>query len=319
MIVTRLGLAGCDALRRRFEAVDHGIAQHVLERRQHALEHLPVEFAGRAFHDQLGLLARFGRGLPQQPGETMHVPLERHHARAHQAVLHFGDDAALLLQQVLRVPVELGKQPLDAGDVTDGLGQGARELLDVRIPIEFERIEIGALRLVVRLVLVEDLRLGLHLELAQLFAQPGDRAVELGEVELDRGHLLLDARAEDAHFARVVQQVVEQVRIDTRQFAALRRRDGFAPRQHRRVRRRSDLVRGGQLRRGRHHEARGCDGRCDLRQPLPAARLGSSAGCRSRRRPSALPWAAQTSAATAGASAGGSTAASTTAVLRAPR
>jgi len=37
--------------------VHHGVAQHVLERRQHALEHLPVEFAGGALDDELGALA----------------------------------------------------------------------------------------------------------------------------------------------------------------------------------------------------------------------------------------------------------------------
>ena len=161
------------------------------------------------------------------------MPLERHHARAHEAVLHFGDDATLLLQQVLRVAVELGEQAFDAGHVADGFGERARQLLDVRIAVELERIEIGAVHLLVRLVLVEDLRLGLHLELAQLFAQAGDGAVEFDEVELDRGHLLVDAGAEDADFARVVEQVVEQVRIDTGQFATFGRRHRFASRQDR--------------------------------------------------------------------------------------
>ena len=40
------------------------VAQHVLERRQHALEHLAIEFAGSALHDELHLLA----GVAARPG-----------------------------------------------------------------------------------------------------------------------------------------------------------------------------------------------------------------------------------------------------------
>jgi hypothetical protein len=39
------------------------------------------------------------------------VALERHHARAHQAVLQFGDDARLLQQQVLRFARQVLEQP----------------------------------------------------------------------------------------------------------------------------------------------------------------------------------------------------------------
>ena len=239
----RLGLAARRALGRRLDAVHDGVAQHVLERRQHALEHLPVEFARGSLDDQFGLLAGLRGGLAQQPGEPLHVALERHHARAHQPVLQFGDDATLLLQQVLRVAVQVLEQPFDAAHVADRLGECARKLLDGRIAIELERVEVGAVR-VVLLVLEQDLRFGLHLELAQLFAQARHGAVELGEVELHRGHLLLDARAEDADFAGIVQQVVEQLGIDARHFLALaprpvlRGRAGPAARCSRRHRRR---------------------------------------------------------------------------------
>ena len=43
-----LGLAGRKPTLRRFDAVHHRIAQQVLEGRQHALEHLAVQLAGRA-------------------------------------------------------------------------------------------------------------------------------------------------------------------------------------------------------------------------------------------------------------------------------
>ena len=55
-----LGLAALRAVVRRLDAVHDRVAQHVLERRQHALEHLAVELAGRALDDELGLLAGLG-------------------------------------------------------------------------------------------------------------------------------------------------------------------------------------------------------------------------------------------------------------------
>ena len=85
------------------DAVHDGVAQHVLEGRQHALEHLAVELAGGALDDELGALAGVGGRLAHDARQALHVALERHHARAHEAVLQFGDGARLLLQQVLRV------------------------------------------------------------------------------------------------------------------------------------------------------------------------------------------------------------------------
>ena len=212
--------------------MDHGVAQHVLERRQHALEHLPVELPGRALDLELHFPARFLRRLPDQPPEPLHVALERHHPRTHQAVLQLGDHAALLLQQVLPFPVQVAEQSLDARDVAGRLRERPRELLDRRIAIELQRVEVLA-ALAVLLVTEQYLRLGLHLELAQLLAQARHRAPEFRQVELDRGQLLLDAGAEDARLARVVEQVVEQLRIDPGELVTLDRGGRLASRQYR--------------------------------------------------------------------------------------
>ena len=142
-----LRLAARDALLRRLDAVHDRVAQHVLERRQHALEHLAIELAGRADDDQLGLLVRVGRDLAHQAAQALHVTLERHHARTHQAVLQFRDDARLLQQQVLRFARQILEQAFDAADVADRFGERARQLLDRRIAIELQRIEVGAARM----------------------------------------------------------------------------------------------------------------------------------------------------------------------------
>ena len=93
---------------------------------------------------ELGLLVRVGRRLAHDAREALHVALERHHARAHEAVLQFGDGARLLGQQVLRVLGEVLEQLLDAADVVGGFGEAARELLDRGIAVELERIEFAA-------------------------------------------------------------------------------------------------------------------------------------------------------------------------------
>ena len=215
-----LVLAGRDARRRQLDAVDDGVAQHVLERREHALEHLAVEFAGRAVDADLDLLAGLGRGLARDARQALDVALERDHARAHQPALQLGDDAPLLRQQVLHL-ARLGReQALHARDVRRGLRERARVLLDRGIAVELERVEVVAPRARIH-VAMQDLRLGLDLELAQLVLQALHDAAELGEVEVDRRHLLLEPRAVDADLARDVQHVVEEVGVDARNFAAV--------------------------------------------------------------------------------------------------
>ena len=139
-----LRLAARQALGRRLDAVHDRVAQHVLERRQHALEHLAIELAGAALDGELDLLAGLLRGLAHQAREALHVPLERHHPGPHQAVLQLGDDAALLQQQVLPLARQVAEQPLDARDVADRFRKRARELLDRRVAVELERVEVGA-------------------------------------------------------------------------------------------------------------------------------------------------------------------------------
>ncbi len=148
---------------RGLDAVHDGIAQHVLERRHHALEHLPVELRGGPLHDEFRALAGVVGRLAHQARQPLHMALERHHARAHQAVLQLGDDARLLGQQILRLAGQRLEQALDARHVARGLGERARVLLQRRITVQFQRIEVVAPRLVV-LMAIEDLRFGLDFQ-----------------------------------------------------------------------------------------------------------------------------------------------------------
>ena len=62
-LLQEAGYAGGQALFGGLYAVHHGVAQQVLEGRQHALQNLAVQFAGGALDHQLGLFAGVGGGL----------------------------------------------------------------------------------------------------------------------------------------------------------------------------------------------------------------------------------------------------------------
>ena len=127
--------------------------------------------------------------------------------------------------------VSVSSKSLDARDVARGLGERARVLLQRRIAVELERIEVVAARILLVLMPVEHLRFGLDLEAAQLLLESRHRARQLRQIEVDGVDLLIEARAEDAHLAGVVQHGVEQIRIDARHLHPLRRH-ALAARQH---------------------------------------------------------------------------------------
>ena len=79
---------------------------------------------------------------------------------------------------------------------------------------------------------MQDLRFGLELELAQLLLEARHRARQLADVEIDRADLLLEAGARDAGFAGIVEQLVEQLGVDAREFRPVGWRHRFTARRH---------------------------------------------------------------------------------------
>ena len=96
------------------------------------------------------------------------MTFERHHARTHQAVLQFCRNPRLLNEQAVRLGRQRRQRVFEAAEVIGRLRQRPRQLLDVRVTVELERVEVSRHQRV--LVAVHDLRLGLDLELAQLLA-----------------------------------------------------------------------------------------------------------------------------------------------------
>ena len=138
---------------------------------------------------------------------------------------------ACCVEQTLRLARQRLEQPLNARDVARGLGERARELLQRRIAVQFKRIEVVAPRLDI-VMPIQHLRLGLDFQSAQLFLQARHGARQLGQIEIDGIDLLVEARAENAHLAGIVEHGVEQIRIHARHLHALRRR-GLTARQDR--------------------------------------------------------------------------------------
>jgi hypothetical protein len=164
---------------------------------------------------------------------------------------------ACCVQQVLRFLRECLEQLLDARDIARRLGERARELLDRRIAIQFERIKIGAMAAAFLLVAVQDLRLGLDLELAQLLFQARHRARQLAQVEIDRSQLLFESRARNADLAGGIEHLIEELGIHARHLGAIPRRHGLAPRRHR-LRCREKLLRRNARRWRRKRRGRRC-------------------------------------------------------------
>ncbi len=96
----------------------------------------------------------------------------------------FCSSVILLLQQGLGILGEALQQLLNTRHVVGRLGQRPRVLLDGGIAVELERIELAAVRAFV-LVLVQDLRLGLDFETAQLLLQARHRARQFTQVEIE--------------------------------------------------------------------------------------------------------------------------------------
>ena len=103
-------------------AVYNCIAQHVLERRQHLIKDLSVEFAGGAFDGQLGALAGILCRLSNKSRQTRNMALKRHHACAHESILQLCSYAGLLDEQAFGLGCDRFEQVLEADEIAGRFG-----------------------------------------------------------------------------------------------------------------------------------------------------------------------------------------------------
>ena len=196
---------------RRFDAVRDAVAQQVLERRRHALQHAAVDLDRAAEDVQPHLFAGFLGSQTHHAVQPVGLALELDHSGSQQTVLQVARQARLGDQFVLGALQRALKGALHGRHVVDRLGHRARDFLETREAIRLERIErlcrgLGGLNARTHL------RLSLQLDVVQMAAQAFQVFRQVDQRSLDLLHLRLDARARDAHLARMVDQPIEQRR-----------------------------------------------------------------------------------------------------------
>ncbi|MNS21843.1 hypothetical protein D3C72_536200 [compost metagenome] len=208
-----LRLAGGQAHFAAFQAMVDGVAQHVLQRRHHTFEDAAVQFALGIAHHQLHLLAQFAGHLPYHTLQAWHQALEGHHQGRGQAFLQLAVHPRLLLQQAVGLLGALCQGFLEVEQVRGRLEQGPRQLLQLRVAVHFQRVEV-VIGIAFELLPAGDSPLGLDVQAQQLVAHALEGGFHLVEGELRIVDLLLDAPTDDRVLTGQVAQVVEQLGID---------------------------------------------------------------------------------------------------------
>ena len=191
-----------------FDAVHDRVAQQVLERRRHFLQHAAVDLDTAAADVEADPLVDFLCGLARDAIQPFGDAAELHHAHPHQVLLQVARQARLLLQVVAGLLDATRHVLLHRGDVGNGFGNHAAQFLQPGKAVELERIEaaFGGLR-----HLRIDLRFGLDFQFTQLRTQARHVFGQLGQRLLQPGHAVLDTRAGNRHFAGLVDQAVDDV------------------------------------------------------------------------------------------------------------
>ena len=192
------------------DTVRHGIAQHVLDRGQHLVEHRTVDIDLAADDVEVGPLAQFLGGLADDAIEALGLAGEGQHAHTHQFLLQTAVQARLGKDRRVGIIQALQQVLLDRRHVVHRLGHETGEFLEAGEAVQFQRVEIDfAARRMRHLGL--DLGLGLDFDFAQLTAQTNDVFGQFEQRALQAAHLAFDPRPGDRQLAGLVNQAVDQV------------------------------------------------------------------------------------------------------------
>ena len=91
---------------------------------------------------EVGALVELARGLAQDPVEALRQAAERHRADREQPLLHIARQPRLREQRGVGVVQVLEQRLLHRRDVVDAFGERARQLLEARVAVELQRIEV---------------------------------------------------------------------------------------------------------------------------------------------------------------------------------
>ena len=185
----------------------------MLERAGHAVEDASIQFDRRAFDVQAHLDGSFLGRLPHHTVQAFGQRVERHHAGAQQIFGQRAGEAGLRGHLVFGRLHGLREAALHRGHVVDRLGHHARKFLEAREAIHLQRIELDG-RTLAGLQARRDLRVGLQLDVAQLAAQSIQIFREFAQRHAHLRDVALEARTRDRDFAGLVDQAVQQRRLD---------------------------------------------------------------------------------------------------------
>ena len=162
-------LARRHAHRGFFDPVRDGVAQQVLKRGRHAVQHAPVHVQ-RAAHDvELDVLAGILGRLTHHPIQALGNAVKLHHPGAQQIALQLSGLTPLGNQVILGALHRALQIALHRGHVMHGLRHHAGEFLHAREAVKFQRIEPLGRVFGLRQTRLH-LRLGLQLNVTQLVA-----------------------------------------------------------------------------------------------------------------------------------------------------
>jgi hypothetical protein len=208
-----LGLAGGAADFGRLDAVGDGVAHQVAEGRGHRLEHAAVDFDLAADDVEVGAPAELLGGLADQAVEALGEAVEGHHAHVHQRLLELAGHARLGVEGHFGAVEVLEQVLLHGGHVADALGHHPGELLEARVAVHLQGVELGVMGLDLREARLH-LGVGLDLDFAQLVAQADDVFGEVEQGAAQGAQFALDAGAGDADLAGFVDELVDAAGFD---------------------------------------------------------------------------------------------------------
>ena len=131
------GLARCW----RLDAVGHAVANQVLERTRHALQHTTVDFDAAAHDVQPNLLGRVPRRLSDGAVEAIGHAFKLDHAGSQQVILQLTGQTRLGRQLVFSRLQRTLQTALQRGHVVDRLGHEPRQFLEACEAVHFQWIE----------------------------------------------------------------------------------------------------------------------------------------------------------------------------------
>ena len=208
---SRCRFAGCHAIGRVFDAMRHGIAQQMLKRRGHAVQHTAVHVQRTAHDVQLDGFARIFGGLAYHAVQALRDAFEFHHPGAQQVALQFTGLASLGNQVILGSLHRALQIALHRGDVMDRLRHHAGEFLHAGKAVKFQWIEtLGGIFGLRQSRL--HLRLGLQFDIAQLMSQPVQIAGHFTQRSAHLTQARLQPGARDHDLASLVNHAIKQLR-----------------------------------------------------------------------------------------------------------